>query len=210
MTLPTDYAERAYAGVLGKIIGVYLGRPIEGWLHERIEAELGEVTGYVHERLGRRLIVPDDDISGTFTFIRALEDEAGGREISPAAIGRAWLNYLIEERTVLWWGGFGNATAHTAYLRLKRGLQPPASGAAATNGQVVAEQIAAQIFVDSWALVAPGDPELAADLARRAACVSSDGAAVHGAQVVAAMEAAAFTPPTAPAAGSSATAGGRR
>ena len=195
MTLPTDYAERAYAGVLGKIIGVYLGRPIEGWLHERIEAELGEVTGYVHERLGRRLIVPDDDISGTFTFIRALEDEAGGREISPAAIGRAWLNYLIEERTVLWWGGFGNATAHTAYLRLKRGLQPPASGAAATNGQVVAEQIAAQIFVDSWALVAPGDPELAADLARRAACVSSDGAAVHGAQVVAAMEAAAFTEP---------------
>ena len=195
MTLPADYAERVYAGVLGKIIGVYLGRPIEGWLHERVEAELGEITGYVHERLGRRLIVPDDDISGTFTFIRALEDEAGGREITPAAIGRAWLNYLIEERTVLWWGGFGNATAHTAYLRLKRGLEPPASGAAATNGQVVAEQIAAQIFVDSWALVAPGDPELAADLARRAACVSSDGAAVHGAQVVAAMEAAAFTEP---------------
>ena len=193
--LPADYAERVYAGVLGKIIGVYLGRPIEGWPHERIEAELGEITGYVHERLGRPLIVPDDDISGTFIFIRALEDEAGGREITPAAIGRAWLNYLIEERTVLWWGGFGNATAHTAYLRLKRGLEPPASGAAATNGQVVAEQIAAQIFVDSWALAAPGDPELAAELARRAACVSSDGAAVHGAQVVAAMEAAAFTEP---------------
>ena len=193
--LPADYAERVYAGVLGKIIGVYLGRPIEGWLHERIEAELGEITGYVHERLGRPLVAPDDDISGAFIFIRALEDEAGGREITPAAIGRAWLNYLIEERTVLWWGGFGNATAHTAYLRLKRGLEPPASGAAATNGQVVAEQIAAQIFVDSWALAAPGDPELAADLARRAACVSSDGAAVHGAQVVAAMEAAAFTEP---------------
>ena len=50
-------------------------------------------------------------------------------------------------------------------------------------------------MVDGWALVAPGDPELAADLARRAACVSSDGAAVHGAQVVAAMEAAAFVEP---------------
>ena len=64
---------------------------------------------------------------------------------------------------MLWWGGFDNATAHTAYRRLKRGLEPPASGAAATNGPVVAEQIAAQIFVDGWALVAPGDPELAAD-----------------------------------------------
>jgi len=26
----TDYAEQIYAGVLGKIIGVYLGRPVEG------------------------------------------------------------------------------------------------------------------------------------------------------------------------------------
>ncbi len=30
MTLPPNYAERVYAGVLGKIIGVYLGRPFEG------------------------------------------------------------------------------------------------------------------------------------------------------------------------------------
>jgi hypothetical protein len=56
----------------------------------------------------------------------------------------------------------------------------------------VAEQIGAQIFIDGWALVAPGDPELAADLARRAASVSHDGAAIHGAQLLAAMEAAAF------------------
>jgi len=31
MSIPHDYAERVYAGVLGKIIGVYLGRPFEGW-----------------------------------------------------------------------------------------------------------------------------------------------------------------------------------
>jgi len=30
--------------VLGKIIGVYLGRPFENWSHERIMAELGETT----------------------------------------------------------------------------------------------------------------------------------------------------------------------
>ena len=192
MRLPHDYAEKVYAGVLGKIIGVYLGRPFEGWENARIERELGEITGYVHERLGSPLVVPDDDISGTFVFIRALQDAGADRAITPAAIGRAWLNYLIEERTVLWWGGFGNATAHTAYLRLKRGLEAPASGSAAVNGQVVAEQIAAQIFADSWAMVAPGDPELAAYLACRAGSVSSDGAALHASRVVAAMEAAAF------------------
>jgi hypothetical protein len=30
MKIPASYCERAYAGVLGKIIGVYLGSPIEG------------------------------------------------------------------------------------------------------------------------------------------------------------------------------------
>ncbi len=195
MTLPLDYEERVYAGVLGKIIGVYLGRPFEGWPYGRITHELGDINYYVHEQLGKPLIVTDDDISGTFTFVRALEDYGNDRGITPAQIGQTWLNYLIEERTVLWWGGMGNSTEHTAYLRLKSGIPAPRSGSIALNGQVVAEQIGAQIFIDGWAMVAPGDPAFAADLARRAASVSHDGEAIYGAQVLAAMEAQAFVEP---------------
>ncbi|MGC9469364.1 MAG: ADP-ribosylglycohydrolase family protein [Anaerolineae bacterium] len=192
MTLPVDYEERVYAGVLGKIIGVYLGRPFEGWTYDQIIRELGEIDYYVHDELGSPLIVTDDDISGTFTFVRALEDYGYARDITPAQIGQTWLNYIIEQRTILWWGGMGNSTEHTAFLRLKSGVEPPQSGAIQTNGRVVAEQIGAQIFIDGWAMVAPGDPELAADLARRAASVSHDGEAIYGAQVLAAMEAQAF------------------
>jgi ADP-ribosylglycohydrolase len=192
MPITADYYERVYAGVLGKIIGVYLGRPFEGWSYDRIMAELGEVQYYVHEKLGVPLIVTDDDISGTFTFLRALPDFGYSRDITPAQIGKTWLNYLIEERTVLWWGGLGNSTEHTAYLRLKNGIPAPRSGSIAVNGKVVAEQIGAQIFIDGWAMVAPGDPEFAADLARRAASVSHDGEAIYGAQVLAAMESQAF------------------
>ncbi|MDP9315173.1 MAG: ADP-ribosylglycohydrolase family protein [Chloroflexota bacterium] len=195
MSLPPDYAERVYAGVLGKLIGVYLGRPFEGWTYDRILAELGEIHYYVHQRLAKPLIVTDDDISGTFTFLRALPDYNNSRDLTPAQIGQTWLNYIIEQKTILWWGGMGNSTEHTAFLRLKRGVQAPESGSIARNGQVVAEQIGAQIFIDGWAMVAPGDPELAADLARRAASVSHDGAAIHGAQVLAAMEALAFVEP---------------
>jgi ADP-ribosylglycohydrolase len=190
--LPSDYAERVYAGVLGKIIGVYLGRPFEGWTHERILAELGEINWYVHERLGKPLIVTDDDIAGTFTFLRALPDHGCRRDLTPAEIGATWLNYIIEGRTILWWGGLGRSTEHTAYLRLKSSVMAPQSGSAALNGEVIAQQIGAQIFIEGWGLVAPGDPELAADLARRAASVSHDGEAIHGAQVVAAMVALAF------------------
>ncbi|HXF60225.1 MAG TPA: ADP-ribosylglycohydrolase family protein [Caldilineaceae bacterium] len=195
MALPSDYLERVYAGVLGKIIGVYLGRPFEGWTYERIQRELGEIYYYVHERLGVPLIVTDDDISGTFTFLRALPDYDNRRDLTPAQIGQTWLNYIIERRTILWWGGLGNSTEHTAFLRLKHGVPAPQSGSIACNGKVVAEQIGAQIFIDGWAMVAPGDPELAADLARRAASVSHDGEAIYGAQVVAAMEALAFVEP---------------
>ncbi|MFN8486068.1 MAG: ADP-ribosylglycohydrolase family protein [Caldilineaceae bacterium] len=192
MSLPHDYIERVYAGVLGKIIGVYLGRPFEGWTYERLSKELGEVNYYVHEKFNVPLIVTDDDISGTFTFLRALPDYGNSRNLTPAQIGQTWLNYLIERRTILWWGGMGNSTEHTAFMRLKHGIQAPRSGSIELNGKVVAEQIGAQIFIDGWAMVAPGDPALAADLARRAASVSHDGEAIYGAQVVAALEAQAF------------------
>ena len=190
--LSPDYAERVYAGVLGKIIGVYLGRPFEQWSHERIERELGEIWYYVNDRLKAPLVVTDDDISGTFTFLRALPDYEYDAGLTPKQIGQTWLNYIIENRTILWWGGMGNSTEHTAYIRLKNGMEAPESGSIALNGEIVAEQIGSQIFIDGWGLIHPGDPQAAADFAKRAASVSHDGAAIHGAQVVAAMVAKAF------------------
>lgn len=192
MPIPHDYEEKVYAGVLGKIIGVYLGRPFENDSYEKLTKEFGEVNYYVHEQRGVPLVVTDDDISGTFTFLRALPDYGNSRDISPQQIGQTWLNYIIENRTILWWGGMGVSTEHTAFLRLKHGMSAPQSGSMATNGKIVAEQIGSQIFIDGCGLVAPGDPEFAADLARRFASVSHDGEAIYGAQVVAAMEAQAF------------------
>src|SRR5664279_3143136 len=148
MTIPDDYLERVYAGVLGKIIGVYLGRPFEGWSYEKIMQELGEVNYYVHDKLGVPLVVTDDDISGTFTFLRALADHDNRPDLTPRQIGQTWLNYLIERKTILWWGGLGNSTEHTAYLRLKQGIPAPQSGSAALNSKTVAEQIGSQIFID--------------------------------------------------------------
>lgn len=192
MRLPENYEERVYAGVLGKIIGVYLGRPFEGWLHDRIMAELGEIWYYVHEKFGLPLVVTDDDITGTFTFLRALADYGNGRELTPAQIGQTWLNYIIEGQSIFWWGGMGNSTEHTAFLRLKNGISAPRSGSIALNGKTIAEQIGAQIFIDGWAMIAPGDPETAVEFASKAASVSHDGEAVYAARVLSAMEALAF------------------
>ncbi len=191
-SVPADYLERVYAGVLGKLIGVYLGRPFEGWTYQRIMKELGPIEYYVHDRLSAPLVVTDDDVSGTFTFVRALAEHGVKADLTAEEIGKTWLNSIIEQRSILWWGGNGNSTEHTAWLNLKRGLPAPQSGSIATNGQAVAEQIGAQIFIDGWALVAPGQPKLAAKLAEAAGSVSHDGESVHAAKLLAAMEAEAF------------------
>lgn len=188
-----DYALSVYAGVLGKVIGVYMGRPVEGWRKPSIQEKVGQVDRYVASELEQPLVVADDDISGTLTFIRALED-SGELEKTPVSFfGKTWLNYLFKGQTILWWGGVGISTEHTAYQRLRQGYPAPLSGSAKLNGTTVSEQIGAQIFIDAYGLVTPGNPALAADLARKAASVSHDGEAVNGAVVVAVMVSAAFT-----------------
>ena len=47
-----DYQNQIYAGVLGKIIGVYLGRPVEGWSYKKIQETFGEIKYYVHDQVG--------------------------------------------------------------------------------------------------------------------------------------------------------------
>lgn len=184
--------EKIYAGVLGKIIGVYLGRPVEGWSYDDIQKRFGEISYYVHDELDYPLIIADDDISGTFGFFKALEDYNFNPKITSKEFGKTWQNYVIENKTILWWGGLGRSTEHTAFMNLKNGIEGPQSGSIVQNGKTLSEQIGAQIFIDAFAMAAPNDPELAVHLAREHARVSHDGLAVDAAAHLAAMESLAF------------------
>ena len=133
-----------------------------------------------------------DDVAGTFTFLNAVEDCRDVEKLTARDFGEMWLDYIIENKTIFWWGGLGRSTEHTAYLRLKEGIKAPESGSIHTNGAAVAEQIGAQIFMDALAMTCPGDPKGAMDLVRKSASVSHDGIAVEAACFLAAMEALAF------------------
>ncbi|MDR2404472.1 MAG: ADP-ribosylglycohydrolase family protein [Spirochaetaceae bacterium] len=193
LTLTEDIRNRVYAGVLGKIIGVYMGRPVEGWSYKAIIDRFGEVDRYVNRDLGIPLIVADDDISGTFGFFRTMEDHGYPENLVSSMVGDTWLDYIIEDKTILWWGGLGRSTEHTAFLRLKEGIRAPQSGSIALNGKTLAEQIGAQIFIDAFAMMCPNDPERAARYVREVAKVSHDGMAVEAAVFLGAMEADAFS-----------------
>ena len=192
MNLDHIFENKVYAGVLGKIIGVYLGRPFEGWPYDKIMKELGPIYYYVNDKLNVPMHVTDDDLNGTFTFIKAFKDFNFDKNITSKQIGDTWLNYCLENQAVLAWAGKGLLTEESAYLNLKEGIEAPESGSIKRNGKIIAEQIGAQIFIDGWGMIAAGDPDFAADLAKRAGSVSHDGESVYGAQMVASMEAMAF------------------
>jgi hypothetical protein len=105
------------------------------------------------------------------------------------------LNYAPYEHGFFWWGGYGISTEHTAYLNLRGGIEAPRSGSIEQNGSTVAEQIGGQIFIDTWGLVNPGNPDRAARFAEMAASVTHGGNGVYGGIFVAACIAQAFEEP---------------
>ncbi len=186
-----DYLERVYSGFLGMNIGIRLGAPVEPsiWTYERIRDTYGDITDYVKDY---KNFAADDDANGPVFFLRALYDDAVDRPPVPEDVARAWLNYTREGKGMFWWGGYGVSTEHTAYLNLKARIPAPVSGSAAQNGKTLSEQIGGQIFVDTWGLINPGNPERAAEYGEAAARVSHDGEGVIGARFICACIAAAF------------------
>jgi ADP-ribosylglycohydrolase len=185
-----EYIEKIYAGWLAKIIGIRFGAPIEGWTYEKIRNIFGDhLDHYPADYIN---FAADDDSNGPLFFLRALEDSQKGYDLTAQDVAEALLNYAPYEHGFFWWGGYGISTEHTAYLNLRNGIPAPESGSIEQNGSTMAEQIGGQIFIDTWGLVTPGNPDKAAKLARAAASVTHGGNGVFGGIFVAACISWAF------------------
>lgn len=184
--------ERIYSGFIGMNVGIRLGAPVEpaAWDFRRIAQLCGDIRGYVRDY---KNFAADDDVNGPVYFLRGLLDNGVHNELTPQAVGEAWLNYARDGVGLYWWGGQGVSTEHTAYNNLKKGIPAPQSGSIEQNGIILAEQIGGQIFIDTWGLICLGDPHKAAQLATTAASVSHDGNGLYGAAFMAAGIAAAYT-----------------
>lgn len=184
--------ERIYSGFLGMNAGIRLGAPVEpaAWDFATIARIHGDIREYVREY---KNFAADDDVNGPVYFLRGLLDNGIHNELTPQAVGEAWLNYARDGIGLYWWGGEGVSTEHTAYNNLKKGIPAPQSGSIEQNGIILAEQIGGQIFIDTWGLINLGDPDTAAKMATAAASVSHDGNGVYGGAFLAACIAAAYT-----------------
>lgn len=183
------FIEKIYAGWLAKIIGIRLGAPIEGWTYKKIQNIYGKLN---HYPVDYRDFAADDDSNGPLFFLKALEDGRHGFDLQAQDVAEALLNYAPFEHGFFWWGGYGISTEHTAYLNLRNGIPAPKSGSIEQNGYATAEQIGGQIFIDTWGLVTPGNPDLAAVYAEKAASVTHGGNGIYGGIFVATCISQAF------------------
>jgi ADP-ribosylglycohydrolase len=195
------YQDRLEGAMLGRFAGCTLGAPVEGWPIEKMKA-LAEENGqpfppidywsYVPEpsrlryelsprsnytRDGMNGVPVDDDI--TYTLLGLLVVEDYGPHFTTAQNGEAWLRYLPYA-----------CTAEDVALRnLKAGV--PAENAAELKNPFC-EWIGADIRSDPWGYLAPGWPEMAADMAYRDAYISHRRQGVYGEMYFSAVIAAAF------------------
>lgn len=188
--MKTEYIEKIYAGWLAKIIGIRFGAPVEGWTYDKIRNIFGEkLDHYPADYIN---FAADDDSNGPLFFLRSVEDSKKGYDVQARDVAEALLNYAPFEHGFFWWGGFGISTEHTAYLNLRNGIPAPRSGSIEQNGSTMAEQIGGQIFIDTWGLVNPGNPDKAARMAKEAASVTHGGNGVYGGIFVAVCISHAF------------------
>lgn len=169
MVIDTNvYREKVLGCWLGKAVGGTLGGPYEG------QDEPLALTYYdpVPDRM-----LPNDDLDLQVVWLETIRRY--GLPVDRRTLADAWLEHVH-----LWPDEYGVASRNLA-----QGLFPPVSGWY-DNGFTAG--MGAAIRTEIWACLAPGDPELAAALAREDACVDHAGEGIYAAQYLAALESAAF------------------
>ena len=188
---------------LGRICGCLLGKPIEGITFEEIESLLKETNNYpmnryikaseITDEMYKRYKYPlrgrcfadtikrapwDDDTN--YVVMAQCLLEKYGRDFTPDDMVKNWLalqginSYYTAE--------------HVAFRNFVNGYRPPFS---AVYKNPYREMIGAQIRGDYFGYINPGDPEKAAEMAWRDACISHVKNGIYGEMFVAAMIACA-------------------
>ncbi len=192
-----DAADRIHGAWLGRAAGCSLGKPVEGWLRERIDDYLeaqgalplddyipfaeGEISPYLKSSTRGNIVgmARDDDMDYPILGLLALQSK--GLELTSRNMANTWLSrmpfYLLY------------TAESVAYRNFVNRRWPPES---ATWRNPYREWIGAQIRADIFGYVTPGWPEKAAELAFQDASISHVKNGIYGEMFVAAMLSAAF------------------
>jgi hypothetical protein len=168
-----DLRDKIRGGWAGQMIGVSYGAPTEfRWLAKMIEGEIAWTPDRVSNSLEQ------DDLYVDMTFAKVLDEK--GLDATTEDFG-ALFQYAKYD---LWHANLA------ARRNIRRGVPAALSGTPKYNAH--ANDIDFQIEADFIGLMAPGLPQAANEIARRAGRVMNYGDGIYGGMFVSGMYAAAF------------------
>ena len=207
-----EFQRRLHGGLLGRICGCMLGKPVEGWLRSDIR-QYATTTGNwpLAGYLRKATSVEARRLKGKLERAKAPTASSKSRCLRPDIDGmvedddtnytatgfgivkRFGGGFTPEDVATFWLGEIPmlhTCTAErAAYRNLAHGVPPPDS---ATFRNPYREWIGAQIRADYFGYANPGHPARAAEWAWRDACISHVRNGIYGEMWVAAMLAAAY------------------
>lgn len=197
--------EKVYGAWLARCAGCLLGQPIENWYSDRITGLLKEtnnfpVSGYIRSDIEEKLRIKynivdegrvyggnrinwinnvecapeDDDTNYTVLSLKLLK--RFGKGFTREDVAEAWLLELQPLRM---------CTAERVVCRNLLNLVPV--GKTSVTRNPYREWLGAQIRVDLYGYINPGNPRLAAEMAYRDAALSHVKSAVYSAMFISAM-----------------------
>ncbi len=165
-----DYRQKVLGCWLGKNIGGTLGAPFEG------KRQINNVDFYTQKLGGEPL--PNDDLDIQLLWLAAMEQR--GIKVTAQTLSEYWCLFVTPH-----WNEYG-----TGKINLRSGLVAPLAGSFRNEYK---HSCGSYIRSEIWACVAPGLPAVAAEYARRDACIDhGDGEGTYGEIFCASLESAAF------------------
>ncbi|MBQ6846526.1 MAG: ADP-ribosylglycohydrolase family protein, partial [Oscillospiraceae bacterium] len=196
--------DKIYGAWMGRIAGCYLGKAVEGIKSDELIPFLKKSGNYPMTRYissadctdtnlenikypvkknveyleSRKLMAYDDDTN--YVVLAQVVVEKYSKEFTPCNMMEAWLWYQPKDAYC--------TAERRAFINFTRGFTPPAS---ASYKNPYREWIGAQIRGDYFGYINPGNPEKAAEMAWRDACISHVKNGIYGEMFASSMIAAA-------------------
>ena len=164
-----DFFQVAYSMWAGKFIGGSLGAPLEGFKRP-FEGDFDAIIPDV--------VIENDDTDIQVLWVHAMQEH--GVKLDSDILMREWMEHFDAP-----WGEYGIAMANW-----QNGIRPPESGR--VDNWFWGDGMGCPIRSEIWGIVAPGSPEVAADLAYMDGCLDHTENSIEAERFLAAMEAEVF------------------
>ena len=175
--LMDEYYNKVFGSWIGRVVGDYVGAPVELKSFKYIKRKYGNITNYP-EPLDLTYMNDDE----MYEIVALISLEKYGVDLNAKNIAQEWINLLKNEEYIF-------TTEKIAFNNLNAKIFPPKSG---ILNNFYYDFIGAQMRADIWGQITPGCPKIAKHYAELDGSISHAGIGIEGEIFIASLISQAF------------------